>query len=189
LHDKLSIPSNNLYFSGIVEGLEQAEGNEITDFLLRQSVKISQGVTDIVFPSGTKQTLRNKIVHQDSVQELNDNLFAIYWLRNNNVVKFDASIMDDYPPVMECVFNIYNTIPESVIKILSCIINTESEVDLSVDFSFDLKWKNIFVNYNNYVVECGSPESTPINKFKIDEFNIVLGENFSVKSELFEHLF
>lgn len=179
------------YFSTLKDIINQLTTNNQNDKVYKclkyEIDKNLTNMTDLVISSGQPgmNTLRNKIVHEETVTSLTDNVFVVYRTNKGKIIKFDTPIIDRYPCVMESVSRLLNSIPRLGINTISILINEKYNKKLPSNRKLDFKWKNTFIDYRGYIVDSSYRNKIKLNKFDLALNGFTLNEFYYVKRNLF----
>lgn len=178
------------YFSnlkGIIDELNRNNPKDIVYQSFHREIQLhSSSMYDLIVSNG-KASLRNKIVHEESIMTLNDNVFVAYRTKKGKIVKFDSPILDDYPPIIESVYRILTSLPQLTVNVISSILNDKFSTSLKTNHHLKYGFYNTFIDFRKYILEEASEEDkVKLNKFDIFEDNFSLENFYFVKRSLFQ---
>jgi hypothetical protein len=177
------------YFSNMTDMIKQLHTNNPSDQVYNIiNSEINNNILkiqDLIVSCGRK-TLRNKVVHEESLITLSDNVFVAYRTDKGKIIKFDSPIIDDYPPFIESYERLLTSIPELAINIISALINEKYSKSLSVNNRLSFAWINTFIDYRKYIVESDSmDEKIKLNTFQLHQDGFTLQDFYYIKRKLF----
>lgn len=182
------------YFHDLKKDILKLSSANPTDSLLTKlNSEISQVKTleNIIINNGTNKTLRNRIVHKESILGISNSIFAVYRYKNK-LYKFDNFIDDvkklkkEYPPIGECIDRVLNNIIYFSLNNLNTLLNDKYSLHLNTNITTGITWKNPFCNYEKYLVkETDSVEKIKFNTFDVSMNGFVLQDFFYLKKDFF----
>ncbi len=183
------------YFSHLKLDIAKLSAANPRDKLLTKlNVEINNinALEDIIIPSGKgKDTLRNRIVHQETILGMSNSIFAVYRYKNK-LYKFDNFVGDvkilekEYPPLGECIDKILKNIIYFSLNNINTILNSKYNLHLNTNVTSNINWANPLYNYEKHLID----EASPIEKIKFNTFDIyhngfILQEFFYLKKDIF----
>lgn len=185
--------NQNYYFSNLIIHSSQLASNNANDNLFN---KISNDLNqldllkNIVIP-GQHKTLRNKIVHQETILNLSSNIFTVYRYRNK-FYKFDNFLEDinsqkKYPPMVECIDRILKHLIFFNLNVINTILNDKFGLNLNTNISTTIPWINPVYNHENDIIDSHSQlDKIKMNTFDIFSTGFILQDFYYVKKEVFQ---
>jgi len=182
------------YFSHLKSDIKKLRNANLHDSLivkLYSEIDKIKILENIIVPSGKHKTLRNRIVHQESILGISNSIFAVYRYKNkfykfDNFIGDTSNIKKDYPPLVECVDRILKTIVHFSLNNLNTIMNKKYNLSLNTNVTDGINWNNPLFNYENYLVKENDPnEKIKFNTFNISHNGFVLEDFYFLKKELF----
>lgn len=184
----------NYYFANLKEDiLKLSTANPNDSLLTKLNLEINKikPLESIIIPNGTSKTLRNRIVHQESILGISNSIFAVYRYKNK-LYKFDNFVGDtkilkkEYPPIGECIDRILKNIIYFSLNNINTILNTKYNLHLNTNVTSSIDWTNPLYNYEKYLVsEIDTSEKIKFNTFDIFHNGFVLQEFFYLKKDIF----
>lgn len=181
------------YFSHLINHCQQLAAINVNDNLFNKIFSdLSQLdlLKNIVIP-GQHKTLRNKIVHQETVLNLSSNIFAVYRYKNK-FYKFDNFLEDinsqkKYPPIVECIDRILKHIIFFNLNVINTILNDKFGLNLNTNISTTIPWINPMYNHENDIIDSHSQlDKIKMNTFDIYSKGFILQDFYYVKKEIFQ---
>lgn len=185
--------NKNYYFSNLINHISQLNSLNTNDNLISKinnSINQLNPLKNIIIP-GQYKTLRNKIVHQETILNLSSNIFAIYRYKNK-ILKLDNFLEDinspkKYPPIVECIDRVLKNIIQFNLNILNTILNDKFSLTLNTNINCNIQWDNPFYNHENDILNNSSQlEKIKMNTFDIYSKGFTLQDFYYVKKDIFE---
>lgn len=182
--------TKNYYFSNLITHISQLNLINTNDNLISKinnDIQQLNPLKNIIIP-GQHKTLRNKIVHQETILNLSSNIFAIYRYKNK-FLKFDNFVEDinsqkKYPPMVECIDRILKNIIHFNLNILNTILNDKFSLNLKTNITSNIPWGNPMYNHGNDILESTSQlDKIKMNTFDINSKGFTLQDFYYVKKK------
>jgi len=180
------------YFSNLIDNisiLKDNNTNKVLDTIFNELCQLNN-LKSIIIP-GASKTLRNKIVHQETILDMGNSIFSVYRYKKK-FIKLDSFVegvneVKNYPPIVNCIDRIHKSIMSFTLSILNSILNDRLNLSLNQSITASsIPWVNPFYDYTNDIVdESYSGDKLKLNTFDISSNGLTLKDFYYIKKDLF----